>query len=71
MESVKAPSGNFGTIRRTYYNEIQPTETFARSESATGFKGFGALHIIVLNIDDQLLCADVQTELGQMYDELR
>ena len=46
MKSVKAPSGKFGTIRRTYCNEIQPTETFAEFESATDFKGFEALHIM-------------------------
>ena len=34
-------------------------------------KGFEALHNTVLNIDDQLLCSDVQTEAGQMYDDLR
>jgi signal recognition particle GTPase len=47
-------------------------ETFARSESATNFKGFEALHNIVLDIDNQLLCSDVQTEaIKHMYDELR
>ena len=71
MKSVKAPSGKSGTIGRTYCNEIQPIETFVESESATDFKGFEALHNIVLDIDDQLLCSDVQTEAGQMYDELR
>ena len=51
-------------------DEIQPIETFVEVESATNFKGFEALHNIVLDIDDQLLCSDVQTEVGQMYDEL-
>ena len=41
-----------------------------KSESATDFKGFEALHNTVLDIDDQLLCANVQTEVGHMYDEL-
>ena len=41
---------------------IQPIETTAESESATNFKGFEALYNIVLNIDDQLLCADVQNK---------
>jgi hypothetical protein len=50
---------------------VQPIETFAESESATNFKGFEALHNIVLNINDQLLCSDVQTEAKQMYDELQ
>ena len=36
----------------------------------TDFKGFEALHNIVLDIDDQLLCSDVQTEAEQMYGEL-
>ena len=45
-------------------------ETFVESESANDFKGFEALHNIVLDIDGQLLCSDVQTEVGQMYDEL-
>ena len=58
-------------IGRTYCNEIQPIETLAEYESATDFKGFEALHNIVLDINDQLLCSDVQTEAGQMYDELR
>jgi hypothetical protein len=35
------------------------------------FKGVEALHNIVINIDDQLLCSNVQTEVRQMYDELR
>ena len=70
MKSVKAPSRKSRTIRRTYCNKIQPIETFAESESATYFKGFEALHNIVLDIDDQLLCSDVQTEAGHMYDEL-
>ena len=50
--------------------EIQPIETLAKFESATNFKGFEALHNVVLHIDDQLLCFKVQTEAGQMYDEL-
>ena len=45
--------------------------TFAKFESATDFKGFEALHNIVLGIDVQLRCSDVQTEAGQMYDELQ
>ncbi len=52
-------------------DKIQPIETFVESESATDFKGFEALHNIVLDIDDQLRCSDVQTEVGQLYDELR
>ena len=52
-------------------DKIEPIETFGESESATDFKGFQALHNIVLDIDDQLLCSDVQTEARQMYDELR
>ena len=43
-------------------DKIQPIETFAESESATDFKGFeAALHNTIPNIDDQLLCSDVQT----------
>ena len=45
-------------------DEIKPIETFVESESATDFKGFEALHIIVLDIDDQLLYSNVQTEVG-------
>ena len=52
-------------------NKIQPIKTFAESESATNFKGFEALHGTILDIDDQLLCFDVQTEARQMYDELQ
>ena len=52
-------------------DEIQPIKTFVEFESATDFKGFEALHNIVLDIDDQSLCSDVQTEIVQMYDELR
>ena len=44
--------------KRTYYNEIQLIKTFIESESATDFKGFEALHNIVLDIDDQLLCSN-------------
>ena len=70
MKSVKASSGKSGKIGRTYCNEIQHIETFVEYESVTDFKGFEAPHITVLNIDDQLLCFDVQTEHGHMYDEL-
>ena len=70
MKSVKVPSEKSKTIRRTYCNEIQAIETFVESKSVTDFKGFEALHNIALDIDDQLLCSDVQTEAGQMYDEL-
>ena len=52
-------------------DEIQPIEAFAQFESATAFKGFEAPHNIVHDIDDQLLCSDVQTGTVQMYDELR
>ena len=68
---MKAPSRKSGTIRRIYYNKIQPIEIFAVFESAPNFKGFEALHNIVLDIDDQLLCSNVQMEAGQMYDELQ
>ena len=50
----------------------EPIETFAESESATDLKRFKALHNIVLDIDEQLLYSDVQTEaIKHMYDELR
>ena len=51
-------------------DEIQLIRTFAKSESATDFKGFEALHISVLDIDNQLLCSNVQTYDEQMHDEL-
>jgi hypothetical protein len=44
MKSVKVPLGKSGTTGKTYYNEIQPIETFAESESATDFKCFEALY---------------------------
>ena len=65
------PSGKSQTIGRTYCNEIQPIETFVEFESATNFNGLEALHNNVLDIDDQLLFSDVQTEAKHMYDELR
>ena len=53
-------------------DKIQPIKTIIESGSATGFKGFEALHNIVLDIDvDQSLYFEVQTEVGHMYDELR
>ena len=54
MKLVKAPSGKSGIIGRTYCNKIQLIETFVEFEGATDFKGFEALHNIVLNIDDQI-----------------
>ena len=57
--------------RTTIYDEIQPIETFVEFESVTDFKGFEALHNIVIDIDNQLLCFDVQTKVGQMYEKLR
>ena len=41
------------------------------SKSATNFKSYEALHNIVLIINDQLLCPNVQTKVGHIYDELR
>ena len=52
-------------------DKIQSIEMFVESESATDLKGFEALHNIVLDIDDELLCSDVQMEPRQMYDQLR
>ena len=52
-------------------DEIELIKTFIEDESATNFKGFEALHNIILDIDDQLLCSNVQTEVGHMYDNLR
>ena len=52
-------------------DEIQPIETVAKPENATDFKGLEALHSLVLDIDNQLLCSNVQTEVGQLYDEPR
>ena len=68
---MKAPAGKSATIGRTYCNESQPIETIVESESATDFKGFEALHNNVLDIDDRLLCSNVQPEARHMYDELR
>ena len=68
MKLVKALSRKSRIIRRTYCNEIELIETFVESESATDFKGFEALHNTILDIDDQLLCSDVQTEVGHIYD---
>ena len=49
---------------------MKPEATrLTESKSATNFKGFGALHNTILDMDNQLLCADVQAEVGQMYDE--
>ena len=52
-------------------DEIQPIETFVEFEIVVDFKDFEALHITVLDIDNQLLCSDVQTKVGQIYDELQ
>ena len=43
-------------------DEIYPIETFVETESVADLKSFEALHNIVLDIDDQLLCFDVQTK---------
>ena len=50
---------------------IQPIKTFAKSKSVADFKGFEALYNTTLDINDQLLCSHVQTEVGEMYDELQ
>ena len=52
-------------------DDIQPIETFVEFEIVVDFKDFEALHITVLDIDNQLLCSDVQTKVGQIYDELQ
>ena len=72
MKLVKAPEslGQSGEHTATNHLLQEPIQTFASSESATNFKGFETLHNIVLDIDDQVLCSDVQTEIEQMYDEL-
>ena len=51
-------------------DDIQPIETFVEYGIVIDFKGFEALHKIVLDIDDQLLCSDVQTEVGHTCEEL-
>ena len=51
-------------------DEIQSIETFGKCESSPEFKGFEALRNIVLDIDNRLLCSDVQAENGQMYYDL-
>ena len=51
-------------------DKIQLIETFVESKSATNFEGFEALHNIVLDTDNQLLCSNVQTEARQTYDEM-
>ena len=43
-------------------DKIQPTEEVPKSKSVTDFKCFGTLHNTVHDINDQLLCSDVQTE---------
>ena len=52
-------------------DDIQLIKTFAEYGSATDFKGFEALHATVLDLDDHLLCSDVQTEVGHTYNELQ
>ena len=52
-------------------DEIQPTEKVVEPKSVTNFKGFEAPQSIVLDINNQLLCSDVRTEVGQLYDELQ
>ena len=52
MKLVKVPSEKLGITRITYCNEIQPIETFVEHESAIDFRGFEALHNVVLDIDD-------------------
>jgi hypothetical protein len=42
--------------------EIHPIEALVEFEIAANFKGFKALHNIVLDINIQLLCFDAQTE---------
>ena len=57
--------------KATRLTGAQRCEIIIEFESATDFKGIQALHRNVLDIDDQLLCSEVQTEAQQMYDELR
>ena len=71
MKSVKAPSESSRTIGSTYCNEILHVRIVVEFESATDFESFETLHNNVLDINDQLLYSDVQTEVGQMYDELQ
>ena len=53
-------------------DKIQAMETFVAFVSAIDFKSFGALHSIVLDdINNELICSNVQTQAGQMYDELQ
>ena len=51
--------------------KAQQCGIIVESKSATDFKGIEALPKTILDIDDQLLCSDVQTEAEQMYDELQ
>ena len=51
--------------------EVPPIETIVETKNAIDFKGFEALHITILDINDRLLCSNVQTEARHMYDKLR
>ena len=44
-------------------DRMQPIETFVEFESAPDFKGFEALRNTILDIDNQLLHSDIQTEV--------
>ena len=46
-------------------DKIHPIETYAKFESATDSKGFEVLYNLVLDIDDQLLCSNIQTKTRQ------
>ena len=61
--------GRWWSSENDVNDEIELPEKFVESKSVTNFKDFEALHIIVLDMDDQLLCSDVQMEVGKMFDE--
>ena len=48
--------------------EAQWCEIIVEFESATNFKGIEALPKTILDINDQFLCSNVQTEAQQIYD---
>ena len=64
-------SGKQMKPKAIHLTEAQRCEIIVEYESATDFKGIEALPKTVLDIDDQLLCSDVQTETELMYDELQ
>jgi len=61
-------------INETWLDEdsdVNQLEQIVESQDRVEFHGFESLYKQILNIEDQLLCSNVQTEVEETFDDLK